>query len=1186
MLLSKSHPFQPKVSDFSFNNYLANHQQLAFYTLDLRLQEIILERLLKSQEPQDLTKVRLTLDIVALCPDVEILGVIDSFFLTALNTRSSDGDINPSLIKLRRVCQLNSGAKAFFKYASTKKVDYYTIKTLKEMIDRFSGCLISEAASVPSYLCHLPCHDEGGEALLLQKCQNPAFTGTSHVETISPTSSLPIWQPSNLKNLLTKNFSFKNMCILITDYFKSLPNANHLKQDIYDQFFNFLLCDPLTNDLNDREKSELLKLAVITTSHLYDPVPQHYSVADLKEMAHVAQELHADCGGEVLIAFCQGLFRKDGAPFDETIQALKLLHIFLQPDEKFGEVQTCLENFQKGSIPFSELMSYLEQIASRAAPPNDTTHDLQALMKRFKGDDPLVRFALESEKLKNIEKTYLQIETYCARWQSCRMSELINKANEIREKTSLDDADLAQLIAVGRLALRIKFFPIYLHPSQILTILGLLAHQKGCVAQVKTGEGKSMIVALMAFLLSMQKRDVHIISSSPSLSTRDQSKFSSFFKAFGITTSHICHADRRPEHFDAQMLYGTANDYEFAIMAEMLYFTKLFARPFANTQAIVDEVDNLTIDTALNGARFGYPAEISFNWIYLPIFKFLQQNIAKNEKHKIDSPSQIDKLRTYLQDYQGGQFKKHTETFSNDKLQKWLSAAYHALYELKINDNYIVEKGVNIKENLKQRIVIIDEGNTGKRNEGSRWQGGIHEFVEIKHHIQPKKEFITPIRMSHPVFYPFYSAIYGLSGTIGSESERGEIKIVYGIDSFDVPTHKPSLRHDAPPQILLDDSHLIAGILRKIAACRQQGRPILVLCKTIQGTLDLEKKLKDARIPHEILNETQQKKEEDILENAGLPGAVTIATNNAGRGTDIQLKGNSKANGGLHVLITFYPESLRVEEQARGRAGRQGEPGSSEILLSGQPLGQNEDLTNPNVQKRLIEKLDNGRKCRGNVMKQRKVCCAELERFCFKFTKEFYQRLEKFNALLNDKRFLESVARDLSNRLLSKPKPDFSILHVKDRPIAEEAFKLFQEKEVQPIQWVVLLGKIGKRVKEKTINEWAINFLAPVDEMIGGSTIQQFSSLQTWARNIYVNYFDQRVISEEEFFLIVMSYIGEEVIFAKINLELGSLKKDIKVLYQKFFVNWSNALDIHGAGIYDYLGHLLGTKLYHQPTKL
>ncbi len=1169
---------QNRGSEFHFNNFLNSNQQKSFCTLDRSLKEIIVSQFLKSQKLRNLITVRLTLDIVASCSDTKLQRTVDQFFLTIFNAKSSNDGINVSLGKLRKICRLEDGANAFFKCCSTKKVNYYAIKTLKEIIDRFFECL-QLGPPLPLYLRNLPCYNEGGKGFLAKLIENPSLGDKALEWTTS--SILQVHYPRSLNDLLVKNTTLKSLRILVDSYLSSLPEVNRLKKEIYDQFFNFIQRDPKINTLKEEEKCEILKITLVATSDQHCPVLQHYSFTDLKEMAEEAVSIRADYGEEVLMFFCEGLTRQKRTSLDETIQAMKFLHEFSQDIEKLNDIQTYLENFQKGRDNLKQFIKNLEQLVSVTLPPLDNKDDIKALMKRFKGDDPNVKFPLNEALLNNLEKRYLQIQMHCNEWQHCRMSELVNKAYEIRQKNNFDEVDLNQLVAIGRLALRIKFFPIYLHPTQVLTVLGLLEHQKGCISQVKTGEGKSMIVALMAFVLIMQKRDVHIISSSQPLAIRDQNKFSSFFEIFDINSSHICRDKRIADYFDANLLYGTANDYEFAIMEEMLYFSKLFPRPFENTRAIIDEVDNLTIDTALNAAHFAYPAEITSSWVYLPILKFLQQNINKNEKQKVASHQIMVQLKSYLQNYHGGQFKKFVDDFSDKKLQKWISSGYQALYELEENKHYIIEDLQTSKGVMKLGIVIIDAENTGKRMEGCRWSCGVHEFVELKHHIEVEDESITPITMSHPVFYPIYPVIYGLTGTIGSESERNEIKEIYGIDSFDVPTHKPSLRRDDIAVILPDNTQHIQAILGKISLCRQQERPILVLCETIDETLILEKKLKTLQVPHEIFNEKQIKNEDLILENAGLPGAVTIATNNAGRGTDIKLKGSSLPNGGLHVLISFYPKSLRVEEQARGRAGRQGEPGSSEILLSAQSLGLKEfgDLNNPEIQKKLLIDLANERKSRGNVMKHNHVCRANLERFCFTFMKRFYHKLERFHTLLENDRFLRESSKTLSNRLFNMSKPDFSVLRPKDRHIAEEVFNLFQEAQVDPMQWVVILNQVIRRIKEKIINDWSIQFIIQVEEIMSDSKIHPLGSLKEMISQVSKQHVNQASSGSEELLLHLFFLNQEQEIINAMNEELKSLKVTINRLHDKLSIDWDKVLDINGVGINDYLGHLLGIKL-------
>ncbi len=334
-----------------------------------------------------------------------------------------------------------------------------------------------------------------------------------------------------------------------------------------------------------------------------------------------------------------------------------------------------------------------------------------------------------------------------------------------------------------------------------------------------------------------------------------------------------------------------------------------------------------------------------------------------------------------------------------------------------------------------------------------------------------QKEGIVPISMSHAVFYPMYKKIFGLSGTVGSEDDRDELKLVYELCAFDMPTNLPCLRRDAPARTVASKEELHAQALKQIEECREAGRPILVLCRSIKKTEELKEILDRKEIPCKLLNENQKESEKEVLEGAGLPGAVTIATNVAGRGTDIKLNNESKENGGLHVLLTFQPHSQRVEWQARGRAGRQGDRGSSEVVsLGGQKLGSTP---------------------------QERIKRAKMERACHVLVEAFYARISAFEQSLVKRGRLNALVVELGNRQLKNRPQPVEKMHEKDRILGEQAIELLCSSEASEAAWRALLQLIVKRVKERAITRWYCDFYQDVIDGGYEGTIAEMRALFT-----------------------------------------------------------------------------------------
>ena len=558
-------------------------------------------------------------------------------------------------------------------------------------------------------------------------------------------------------------------------------------------------------------------------------------------------------------------------------------------------------------------------ISSHPAISSLNPHTQRNLIERFQMDDLGVKFSLSKEELQQISEQYQKVQELYAQFKGQNILEL--------QRNLIDDQDLEveEIIAIGIHALQ-KRFQILPYDTQLFILLGILlspAESKGRLAQVKTGEGKSTIITLMALVLAVKGKSVDIISSSHYLSIRDQEKYAPFFKGFGIKTAHICDPEPAAEKFEANILYGMVTDFEFALIRQTIQTEEIFSSVRQNfNTVIVDEVDNLLIDTSMNSARIAHPAIKSYRSLYMPMFQFVKERRP------------IEELREFLSHY------TPVENLSDQLLETYHYSAVMALAK-KQNIDYVLKEDPTKKS--KMVIQIIDKENTGRICEELRWGDGLHEFLEVKHDLLPEEETITPISMSHAVFYDQYRGkIFGLSGTLGSKKEREELQAIYQLDHFDSPVHHSFKRIDYSPEICMTQQEYNRTLIEKIRIKHDKNRPVLILCPSIQESQEIYSLCKRNQIHCQIFNEMQTEPPDTIIGQAGSPGQVTITTNNAGRGTDIALPIESLQAGGLHVILTFYPYSQRVEEQAIGRAGRQGNQGSSEILLLAEKLKFNE----------------------------------------------------------------------------------------------------------------------------------------------------------------------------------------------------------------------------------------------------
>ncbi|OUM63765.1 hypothetical protein PIROE2DRAFT_9628 [Piromyces sp. E2] len=425
---------------------------------------------------------------------------------------------------------------------------------------------------------------------------------------------------------------------------------------------------------------------------------------------------------------------------------------------------------------------------------------------------------------------------------------------------------------------------------QILAISSFLLHytkgskNHGRIAQIKTGEGKSMIIAILGLCNALMGYFVDVITSTHYLAERDQIKFKKLFSLFGISSCAITKQNPLKEDYNGIILYGTNTDFEFTLLREGIFIqNKNWTQPLGKKQlvkreyhvSIVDECDNLFLDTALNSARIAYTANYHYNWVYYPIFNYVKKTAHPN----------IYEMRQLLNTFENGIHQKELSQINDEILQKWLNGAKIAL-EKTINKDYII--GFNERFQKREIQIISSDTGIGRVQYGCRWCDSIHEFVEVKEGLIPEEESSIIGSISHPTFFQNYQTIFGLTGTVGEEIEKNEIRKLYNIDLYHLP-------------------------------------------RNFKERLVIEK-------PEIFKSKTQKyqkiEKEEYILEKAGNIGSILISTNAAGRGTDIILSKEALAVGGLYVILGFFPQNSRIEYQGIGRAGRQGQLGKAKIIFS------------------------------------------------------------------------------------------------------------------------------------------------------------------------------------------------------------------------------------------------------------
>jgi preprotein translocase subunit SecA len=497
-------------------------------------------------------------------------------------------------------------------------------------------------------------------------------------------------------------------------------------------------------------------------------------------------------------------------------------------------------------------------------------------------------------------------------------------------------------------------------------LIGGLALHQGKISEMRTGEGKTLVATLPAYLNALTGEGVHVVTVNEYLAQRDSDWMGPVYKFLGMDVGVIKNAQSQDEKraaYGKDITYGTNNEFGFDYLRDNLAFRLEDRVQRKLSFAIVDEVDSILIDEARTPLIISGPAEestelyVKINTLIPRLTRQKEENgpgdYAVEEKHKQatlteDGHEKVEKLMAEIGVLREGESLYDA---TNIRLMHHLNAALraHALYKRDVE--YIVRQG---------EVIIVDEF-TGRTMPGRRWSDGLHQAVEAKEGVKVREENQTVASITFQNYFRLYSKLSGMTGT--ADTEAFEFQQIYGLEVVVIPTHKPMIRKDNSDLVFLSEHDKFQAILEDIQDCVKRGQPVLVGTTSIDTSERLAKLLVGSKIPHEVLNAKQHEREAHIVAEAGRPGSITIATNMAGRGTDIVLGGNPQpeinasenpseavlkeihdvwekrheqvlASGGLHIIGTERHESRRIDNQLRGRSGRQGDPGSSRFYLS------------------------------------------------------------------------------------------------------------------------------------------------------------------------------------------------------------------------------------------------------------
>ncbi|WP_066805013.1 preprotein translocase subunit SecA [Moraxella oblonga] len=550
--------------------------------------------------------------------------------------------------------------------------------------------------------------------------------------------------------------------------------------------------------------------------------------------------------------------------------------------------------------------------------------------------------------------------------------ELRQKTTEFKERhqkgESLDSI-LPEAFAVCREASRrvngMRHYDVQL-------IGGITLHE-GKIAEMKTGEGKTLMGTLAMYINAISGKGVHVVTVNDYLATRDAELNRGLFEFLGLTVGVIYSQQPPQEKFDAyraDITYGTNNEYGFDYLRDNMVFSMDEKKQRPLNYCIIDEIDSILIDEARTPLIISGQAEDSAHLYALInniIPRLTQSKDEELNKENKEGDFWIDEKNRAIEISEKGYEKIERflievgELGENESLYSPARLPLLAHVQAAIKAHYIFIKNVHyIVDEAGGEIVIVDE-NTGRTMPGRRWSEGLHQAVEAKEGVEIQPENQTMATTTFQNYFRLYSKLSGMTGT--ADTEAAEFKSTYNLDVVIIPTHRPIARIDLNDQIFMTKLGKYQGIIREIKQITAKGAPVLVGTATIEASEELSYLLEQAGIAHNVLNAKQHEREAEIIAQAGRPSAVTIATNMAGRGTDIILGGNWQAEvanlhdlteeqkeqlqadwqikneqvkqaGGLHIIGSERHESRRIDNQLRGRAGRQGDPGYSRFFLS------------------------------------------------------------------------------------------------------------------------------------------------------------------------------------------------------------------------------------------------------------
>lgn len=690
-------------------------------------------------------------------------------------------------------------------------------------------------------------------------------------------------------------------------------------------------------------------------------------------------------------------------------------------------------------------------------------------------------FSTEKKDVEKLEQIAKKVDLLDDEYAALTDVELKGKTNEFKRRLSngetLEEIQIEAFATVREAARRVRGeFPY------LVQIMGACAIVDGNVAEMKTGEGKTLTATMAVYLRALEGKGVHVVTVNEYLAKRDAEEMGKIYKFLGLSVGvnlQEMSPERKRKAYKCDITYTTNAELGFDYLRDNMVFNKASKVQRGLHFVLIDEADSVLIDEARTPLIISGQSEDESE-MYYKVDQFIKQlaysdyKIFVKEKDVVLLPLGIKKLEVALD-------IDDLYDLKNQSLLNKINKSLHANIIMKNNVDYIVKDG---------EVLIVDQF-TGRVMPGREFSDGLHQAIQAKERVKIKPESKTIASITYQNFFRLYDYLAGMTGTAKTEEE--EFISIYNMKVLCIPTNKPVIRDDKLDVIYKTKEEKYEGIVKKVKELHKKGQPVLIGTADVKSNEILSVMLKTAHIPHEVLNAKNHKKEAEIISKAGQVKAVTLATNMAGRGTDIKLSDEAKKLGGLYVIGTERHESRRIDNQLRGRSGRQGDPGTSEFVISLQ-----DDLLRRyggDMMHKMAKTLPDGEIQSKSLTKAITNAQKMVEAVNFDIRKQ----LIEYDDVLRQQREIFFARRE--QILEGKPGELYSLIKKNMDEYIENTFDKFEDKNE-------LCDYLNKELKTVDLKDRTYRTLANVFEYNNGDTEAEFQ-IEAWA------YFEKLILAKD-----------------------------------------------------------------------